>query len=60
MALFLFFSVELAIVRPKSIGNLNRVLGLLIVVGGTVATLFFITILLESNFYDLIGFDKLF
>ncbi|MFT5296889.1 MAG: O-antigen/teichoic acid export membrane protein [Colwellia sp.] len=60
MALFLFFSIELAIVRPKSTGNLNRVFGLLVAVGGTVATLIFITLLFESNFYYFIGFDKLF
>jgi O-antigen/teichoic acid export membrane protein len=60
MALFIFFSIELAIVRPKSIGNLNRIFGLLFVVGGGSTLGIFISFEFEFEFYHFIGFDKLF
>lgn len=60
IALFLFFSMELAIVKSNSQKSLNRVLGLLVILGATSGSLIFISILLESKIYGLIGFDKLF
>lgn len=59
-ALFLFVSVELAIVRPKSLGGVNRVLGLLGFIVAITASIIFFTILLELELYSYIGFDKLF
>ncbi len=60
MALFLFFSIEFAIVKSRSVGNVNRVLGLLLTVGGISAFVIFSSVTLELSFYKSLGFEKLF
>ncbi|GAA0789394.1 MULTISPECIES: oligosaccharide flippase family protein [Pseudomonadati] len=60
LAAFIFLSLELAIVKSKSARELSSVLGLMLVISIFLLSILSITIYLESSFYTLIGFDKLF
>ena len=60
LAAFIFLSLELAIVKSKSARQLSSVLGLMLVISIFLLSILSITIYLESAFYTLIGFDKLF
>lgn len=60
LAAFIFLSLELAIVKSRSARELSSVLGLMLVISIFLLSIICITIYLETNFYTLIGFDKLF
>ncbi|MCP4325920.1 MAG: oligosaccharide flippase family protein [Alteromonadales bacterium] len=60
LAALLFFSVELSIARPKSIGNVNRIFGLLLAIGGGASLFIFISIVFEFDIYNYLGFDRIF
>lgn len=60
LAAFLFFSLELAIVKSKSSRELSSVIGLMLVISIVLLSVLCITIYLESTVYTFIGFDKLF
>jgi len=60
LAALLFFSLDLSIARPKSIGNLNRVFGLLLTTGILSSFFIFISILFEFNVYKFLGFNRVF
>lgn len=60
LAAFIFLSLELAIVKSKSARQLSSVLGLMLVISIFLLSVLSITIYLESAFYTLIGFDKLY
>jgi len=60
LAIFLFLSSELAIVQSKTKRQFNGVLGVMLLISAIILSFLCVTIYLESDFYRLIGFDKLF
>ncbi|MBB1369944.1 oligosaccharide flippase family protein [Pseudoalteromonas sp. SR45-4] len=60
LAAFIFLSLEMAIVKSKSARELSSILGLMLVISIFLLSILCITIYLESTFYTLIGFNKLF
>lgn len=60
IAAFLFLSLEFAIVKSKSARELSSLFGLMLVISSVLFFVLCITVYLESGFYTLIGFDKLF